>query len=562
MINYYPQMSLRKYLFKTKGLSQSKTLISLCLLFVLMIQNSVAQTQYTALEGTLETSMLGVSPFSIANKNQRTQYLYVGNLLIEQGAPAGFITALSVKITELPATLNSLPQNLQIKLGLTDETVLPATLVSDLPVYYSTAEENITQEGWYTFQLSQPFAWNGYSNIIMEFCRTNPVAGDSYFVEVHLGSVGEYRTVGLYNDNDNGNGCTLTGSTPISLANRRLLPSMKFTMTDPCSGTSNPGTMTVTPQDSYCNAPFTLGAVNDSQTSGLVYQWQSNLNNNAEFQDIPGATAATLTISQDYSTYYRRGVRCGTGEVMVFPPAIYVTSADCECYPTVSVNNNSGISQVNFGTIDNTSGTSSTYTDYSAIETIVNKLNTIPLTVNVTSTTDMLTTKAWVDWNKDGIYSVDESYELGTSAPGTNVSSGLVANVVVPATAQMGITKMRIRTAVLGSAEDLEACGNFQSGETEDYSVKVEEQLGTIDHANIANAIVAFGQAQSVKVRSTNDPLKSVKIFDMRGRLLVDRAVNSYMEYEVNMVTSANQILLVQIETASGVRVAKIVSIN
>lgn len=334
MKDFYPQNPKNTLTMLTAPYEQLIKFV-LVLALTLVYQNFNAQTVYTVVEGNLNSGVQGITPFSTSVKNQRSQYLYVGSNLIQQGATAGNISAIAVKITQISLAENSLPQNLQIKMGATNLVELPTTIIPNLAVNYATAEENITQNGWYTFNLQTPFAWDGSSNIIVEFCRTNEVSGDDYQIEAYLGALGEYRTTGIYSDTENGNGCTLEGVTPITLPNRRILPSMQMTIANPCSGTPNPGTMQVTTGDNYCSAPFTLSASNDSQESNLSYQWQSNLHNTPEFVDIAGATSATLTTTQEFSTYYRRGVTCGTSGTFVYPPAVYVDGEDCEEYLSI-----------------------------------------------------------------------------------------------------------------------------------------------------------------------------------------------------------------------------------
>ncbi len=562
MRDFYPPNRLKKQSSISKIVSQ------FCLVFLLALfltpATSNAQLVYTVTEGELQSSAQGISPFATSVANQRSQYLYVGSLLVEQGATNGFITKIAVKITQLAQPTNILPQNLRIKMGQTDLTSLPSSLIPNLSVHYATIQENITQTGWYTITLNNPFEWDGYSNIVIEFCRTNQNVGESFEVEVFLGEVGEYRTAGLVSTTLNGNGCTLTGNTAITLPNRRLLPSMRFTMSNPCSGTPNPGTIVVTGGDDYCSSPFTLSATDSSIQSGLSYQWQYSYSGNADFTDIPGATTATLTTTQSFATYYRRGVSCGNSQAMIYPPALYVDGPNCECNPTVSSNNSTGITNVNFGSINNTSASTPYYTNFTAMQTIVNKGAILPLSAKVTvaEAAVTVTTKAWIDWNQNGEFESTEEYNLGAITTGTNVSSGATASVTVPANAELGLTKMRVRSAALATGEVLTACGNFQSGETEDYTIKVEENLGINSSTILASSIVVISQGSQVNIRSTIDPIESINVYDIRGRMLYKKTGLNDTEMSVQLNTVASQLLIVEIKTLSGYTTSRKVSIK
>ena len=417
MRDFYPQN--QKNVSLKLSTAYSKMLkVAIVFALVFSCQTFKAQTVYTVVEGEQQTMVQGISPLATSINNQRSQYLYVGSSLVQQGATEGLISAIAIKITQVSPSENLYPTNLNIKLGATNLVELPTTMIPNLAVHYSASEEVITQNGWHTFNLQTPFSWDGSSNIIVEFCRTNELTGDGYEVEVYLGALGEYRTTGIYSDTENGNGCTLEGVTPITLPNRRLLPSMQMTMLNPCSGTPNPGTMQVSAGDNYCSAPFTITATDDSQQSGLSYQWQSNLYDNAQFVDIPGATAATLTTTQEFSTYYRRGVVCDESQSFVYPPAIYVDGSDCEEY----------------------------------------------LSLN--------------DFNLN------------------------------------------------------------------------------------SNSIVVISNEKEVKVRSTAEPIEEIKIFDLRGRILYQKKSFSDLYLNIQLQSTAAQLLIVEVTTVSGYKVVKKVSVN
>lgn len=90
---------------------------------------------------------------------------------------------------------------------------------------------------------------------------------------------------------------------------------------------------------------------------------------------------------------------------------------------------------------------------------------TYPLTV----TTDLSAiVSAWADWNHNNVFDANEwirVYASGTAG---------TANLIVPATAATGATRLRIRSRTAGSANgSADACTSFSSGETEDYTITV-----------------------------------------------------------------------------------------
>jgi hypothetical protein len=165
-------------------------------------------------------------------------------------------------------------------------------------------------------------------------------------------------------------------------------------------------------------------------------------------------------------------------------PSIYIDQATCApstCTYCVcgagtclSSNGDEVITHVVFNTIDNTSsasGPSGCYTDFTSIGTIVGPGQTIPITVTSGSqypgTGDVMA--AWVDWNHDYTFDSSERVVL------TSDSSHLIfsGDIVVPAAAPAGTTRMRIRSTY--QPANLVPCDNVSYGETEDYSVSVTE---------------------------------------------------------------------------------------
>ncbi|WP_143090436.1 GEVED domain-containing protein [Flavobacterium akiainvivens] len=76
-----------------------------------------------------------------------------------------------------------------------------------------------------------------------------------------------------------------------------------------CTGTPAPGN-TLSSVSSVCaGSNFTLSLQNATTGSGVSYQWQSS-SNQTTWANISGATASTLTTTQNASTYYRCNVTC------------------------------------------------------------------------------------------------------------------------------------------------------------------------------------------------------------------------------------------------------------
>ena len=134
----------------------------------------------------------------------------------------------------------------------------------------------------------------------------------------------------------------------------------------------------------------------------------------------------------------------------------------------------SGITGVNFSTIDNTTLNSFVpdYSDfYSEYQGLVYR--NVSYNLNVYADANGPYTNyqtAWIDWDGSGTFDGDEEYDLGTVNGGPVLSSGCPLSITVPADAIEGNIRMRVlsRYGTTGSA-----CLTGIDGEIEDYAILV-----------------------------------------------------------------------------------------
>jgi hypothetical protein len=256
-----------------------------------------------------------------------------------------------------------------------------------------------------------------------------------------------------------------------------------------CTGTPTGGTATASNAAVCPGTAFTLRASGYSAgATGLSYQWQSSPAGANTFTNISGATTVPYTVaSLTAATDYRLQVACAAVGTIAVSSVVSVTPApflQCYCAPTyVSGGNTDIIKTVTLRNLTNNTSTLGNvapyYHDYSAQqsgasgmavpEMLVGFQNNVVLTFGAEPSQY---SALWVDFNHNGSFDASEYFTLGTNA-GANGTATI--NVVVPAGALLGQTKMRIR-----GGDDLvplasQACGASQSdyGEAEDYLVNV-----------------------------------------------------------------------------------------
>jgi hypothetical protein len=510
-----------------------------------------AQETYTLGTGTTSYSTLGINPFSTINRSSRSQYLYYGQELLELDAISGNIISISFFVSQLGQPLSLKPENLKIKMAMTSLFVLPTTLIPNLPVYYESTTENINATGWYKFTLQTPFEWNGYSNIIVEVCRTNQTFGSSYEIQATQFFENDYRTTGLYTNELNQNGCSLSGATPMVNINRRRRPNLQVEMTSPCVDLPSAG-VTVVTAGQYCSGEeFTLSIQGGSIESGLFYQWQSSPNDNGPWTDISGANNTTYSTSQSISTWYRRTTTCIETQLTINDQALLVGGDGCYCTALVVNENEVGITNVSLQSINNTSDTSAAYSSFTNIQTELERQVTYNLTVNVNTEGGTNYTRAWIDWNQNAEFEASELYELGNVTGGTNVNSGAVASITVPTNAPLGSTIMRVRTSQSASNDLPTSCDPIQNGEAEDYVIVVLANFSVDDFtSNFTSLQIAVSTDMKLKV--ANEIIENVTIYDLSGRIVYTEA---NLQNEVVTLTNfkpLQQFWIVKVKTESG----------
>ncbi len=558
--NYQKLTSLKssgsRIVSKIKGIS-----LFCALMLLIPILDASAQT-YTLGTGALGSNTLGVTPYSTSNINSRSQYLYLAEEMLDQGANSGNIMSFAMKITELGLPTVIRPENISVKMGTTLDVVFGTSLVSNLPVYYSATMLPIDQTGWFTITLDAPFEWDGEKNIILEICRSNSYNGTSFSVESTLFNQTDYRTVGLFSNDAATPGCSLTGNSQMIAAARRSRPNIRFTMTNPCSGNPSLSGVTVVSSNASCNGtPFTLSVANGAVESGLAYQWESAPSGNGPWSPIFGAINTVYTTQQSVSTWYRRATECMNSGAGLFSTPIQVGGAGCYC-TTGSLNeNDNGITNVTFNLINNTSTSENPFTNFTNIITLVNRGETYNLSVNVNTLGGTNFTMAWIDWNNNGEFETSEQVSLGTVTSGANVNSGTIATVMVPMNAVQGQTVMRVRTKQSGDSSYPTPCEIVANGEAEDYTIDVREALSTNDFGITSSNVIVYSYAEGLKVAINQSSIEAVHVYDISGRLVLKKQQINLQEVAIPLAMKG-QVAIVKVTTAEGLVVNKKVILN
>ena len=230
----------------------------------------------------------------------------------------------------------------------------------------------------------------------------------------------------------------------------------------------------------------------------------------------------------------------------------------CESYATSDID--SEIQEVSFGSVVNNSANEcGTYSDYTEDETLtdsfaVGTTNDISFYLGDCEEEYPYTKagKVFIDWNYDGDF--DDAGEMVFESPIFESTNGLAEGTfTVPTGISSGPKFMRI--VVSENENDINPCGTYAYGETEDYKIYVFDPLGVADN-NLEKIIVYPNPNEGTfkvdlrRFNTANDVI--VQLFTINGQLVhQSKATRSLLEINTDQksgiyflrMTSGNQVI-------------------
>jgi len=135
----------------------------------------------------------------------KAQYIYTASELSAAGISAGKLSSITFNCTQINGAV-AYP-NFNISLGCTSQTTYSALptqndLILGLTPVYSSASYNVML-GANTFNFTQPYEWDGVSNIVVEICFEFPgVSNWTFNCVVDLTSSANYPSLTIVTDTD------------------------------------------------------------------------------------------------------------------------------------------------------------------------------------------------------------------------------------------------------------------------------------------------------------------------------------------------------------------------
>lgn len=242
----------------------------------------------------------------------------------------------------------------------------------------------------------------------------------------------------------------------------------------PCSGAPTGGATVLSPTSGNPNSTVNGSVTGATTGSGLTYQWQYSDNGSAPWTDIVGQNTETLSTTAKSTLgtrYYRRAITCAS--TTSYSTSVIYTTQITYCTPSAvsssyfirRFSTTGGVANITNNGTGYTPGGYGNFTSQIASQVHLG-------TVNFSTQFDGSSTyglKIWIDWNQDGDF-IDAGEEVFASSAYANIHTG---SFVVPATALVGNTRMRIGSSDYPSTGPSGPCETNVYGEYEDYTFKV-----------------------------------------------------------------------------------------
>lgn len=208
---------------------------------------------------------------------------------------------------------------------------------------------------------------------------------------------------------------------------------------------------------------WTASTDNVGVTGYQVFQGSTNIGTvtsaGAEISDLEPGTTHTFSIK---AIDARGNVSAASNSVTI------TTLSNTYCSYT-GTTQYEWIDYVSFGGMTNRTGASAGYSDYTTRTATVSRGTTTSIVVSAGFTDEIYKEywSVWIDFNQNGEFEESERVVRGHATTTGNVR----ADVEVPSTALLGETRMRV--AMKDRSQHTSACGSYNYGEVEDYTVNI-----------------------------------------------------------------------------------------
>lgn len=340
------------------------------------------------------TSTASVTPFAGANPDARYQVLYRATDLQNSGIGAGTIIRMRLNIGTKASSRGF--SDFTIKMGCTNSTGLSRSAWENASTVVFTSASFFTNQGSNDIILSQPYDWDGISNLVIEFCYGNATTTNAGGNDLLTSTNVTYPAAMSAQSTTSNDGCSLPASQINTNEPVFQVPNVTFFLCDaltpnytyswsPATGLNNPNipnpratvnqptVYTVTVSDTSCDgSDFVVLDIDTASISVSNDTALCNADSVGLFVDVSGvlpqACGTNGSICAGTSTNYTVGTGTVYNEPTEYPAPFgdYYGSATQQFLYLASDLNAAGITQSTLTSIgfNIRLRTSATFVDY------------------------------------------------------------------------------------------------------------------------------------------------------------------------------------------------------
>ena len=412
---------------------------------------------------------------------------------------------------------------------------------------------NFTYNTFLGFTGTTIFSVNGLQTGVNASFSSDTASQDGTNISLTLSNIGSLN-VGTYNFQIIGTSGAIVKNTDADFS-----VFLELTETPTLTSPSNSGTGVA------LSPTFTWDEISNASSYDIEIATDSGFSSILVNENVTTNSYTEASLDQSTTYYWRVKAKnsCGDGN---FSSVSSFTTQNCSvCVSTGNTSFETSTTRVVFNTIDNSSGKSGSYSDYTDISTGVKADEIHDLTVQVnTDGNYTVHTLVWIDWNQDCDFDdANEEYDLGTAnneVDGTTTESPL--SITIPSDALLGFTTMRVSTRY---NLDPTSCMTGQDAEIEDYTVEVLDATASIKDVSFEGFNLypnpSNGNFNLQFETASTAPVK-LQLFDLTGRLVREMQfsdVAARFSESISFKNTAKGLYLLKIKNGSKQTIRKLV---
>ncbi len=285
-----------------------------------------------------------------------------------------------------------------------------------------------------------------------------------------------------------------------------------------CSGAPASGTAAINTPSGCPSVTFNINTTGNTTGLGIQYQWYSSPSATGPWGAITNATNTSYASSTISTTYYQMVTTCtvsamtATSSVVSFS---VVNPGPCVCagYGISAATNaaDEEILNVTFGTLNSTSTCTTLapgpgsilqrYSNYSGSTSAPTVLlgQSVPFNIQVGTCGGNFNSgvSVFIDYNQNGLFT-DAGEQAFLSAASTNGPYFATGNILIPVTASVGITRMRVVNMETTTMASILPTGTYGYGETEDYCIDIQPCVGPPSAPTTTGVVICSGNTATI----------------------------------------------------------------